>query len=464
MGFNARWWGVLAGLTGALLASAPNVALAHGLLRSSVPASGSTVARPPTDLLLTFTEKPEPRFTRVRLFGPQGDISLDSIRVLPEMTVGARILAPLPNGSYRVEWMTAGLDGHPVSGSYTFVVASAEAAATDPRAPASEPPGVARPAPPQTATGADPALLATLLRWLTLVGTLGVIGAVAFRATVLARVSLEVDRDIATDYLPTAARAAARLGAWSAAVVIAAALGRLAIQSRMIYGGARALDWRLTASMLLETTWGRGWVTHVVAALVALAALAVLAVRARFGGWAVAGVASLGIAMSLASVSHAAALPELSLLSAAANAVHVVAAAGWLGTLLVIFSVGLPLAMRLDREDRWTVVRDIVNSFSPAALSFGAAAVGTGVLMTWTHVRSLDNLFATDYGRVLLLKLALLAVTGIVGAYNWRRVRPSLRDQTGVVRLRASTAVELTAATLVIAVTAVLIALPLPGE
>ena len=463
----SKWWTRRAVLGAALsiVLLAPVAVLAHGLLRSSVPKAGETVQLSPADLVLTFTERPEQRFTSIRLFGPQGAIALGPLRISGEPTVAAAVPAQLPNGSYRVEWITAGLDGHPVSGSYAFVLAvPGQPMPTDslPLAVDSALSSAAGELP--TMTGTAPSSLATLLRWLTLAGVIGLIGAVTFRATVIARVSLEIDREIASDYLPAASRAAAKLGALSAMIIIAAAVARLVLQSQLIHGNASALDSALLTSMLLETSWGRGWIAHVVAATIALAAFAVVARRPRRAGWLVAGAAAGALAFSLAAVSHAAALPRFAALSVVANAIHVIAAAGWLGSLLMLFAVGLPLALRLDRADRWTVVRDIVHTFSPAALAFSAIAVATGVVMTWTHVRTLDNLVGSDYGRILLLKLTLLGVTAGVGAYNWRRVRPSLRNEHTVARLRGSTAVELTLAAMVIAVTAVLIAIPLPSE
>jgi len=269
-----------------------------------------------------------------------------------------------------------------------------------------------------------------------------------------------VDREISTDYLPAASSRAASLGAVASAIVVVSALARLFLQSRAMHG-EDMLDPGLMGMMLADTAWGRGWILHVASASVAF--IAFLAVRrGRNGWWYVAGIASLGIAVSLAMVSHAATLPRLSGLSVIANLIHVIAASGWLGNLLVVFAVGLPLAWRLDRDDRWTVVRDIVNAFSPAALVFGATAGATGVFMAWTHVGSVSALTGTDYGRVLLLKVALLSITALTGAYNWRRVRPALGDETGAARLRSSAAVELTVAAMVLAVTAVLVALPMP--
>ncbi|MEO7648799.1 MAG: CopD family protein, partial [Gemmatimonadaceae bacterium] len=100
----------------------------------------------------------------------------------------------------------------------------------------------------------------------------------------------------------------------------------------------------------------------------------------------------------------------------------------------------------------------------PAALGFGGLAAATGVFMAWTHVGSIAALTGTDYGRVLLLKVGLLSVTALTGAYNWLRVRPALGDQTGALRLRRTAGIEIGIAALVVAVTAVLIALPMPMD
>lgn len=184
----------------------------------------------------------------------------------------------------------------------------------------------------------------------------------------------------------------------------------------------------------------------------------------RQAAWYVAGVSTVALAIGLALASHAASVPRMAAQSVVANSIHTVAASGWLGNLLIVFLVGLPLVWRLDRDDRWTVVRDVVNAFSPAALGFGGLAGATGVFMAWTHVGSIAALTGTDCGRVLLLKVGLLSVTALTGAYNWLRVRPALGDQTGALRLRRTAGIEIGIAALVVAVTAVLVALPMPMD
>ena len=74
------------------------------------------------------------------------------------------------------------------------------------------------------------------------------------------------------------------------------------------------------------------------------------------------------------------------------------------------------------------------------------------------HLGSIPALWGSGYGRTLLVKLGLLAVVFGTGAYNWRRVRPSLGNDAGTRRLRGSAAVEIAVGVLVLAVTAVLVA------
>ena len=448
------------------LVAVPSAAGAHGLLRSSSPAADTVLAAPPSEIRLTFTEAPELTFTRIRLIGPDGHVFTHPVQVLPGNVAVARIRARLQAGEYRVEWQTAGDDGHPVTGSFAFAVAG----------PASDSGSVAGGgsiADPTTSTVAhvpgnalnaetDPfAGLAAVLRWFTLLGAVAAIGAVAFRYTVLARVSLEVDREIATEYLPRADRGAGSMGAMAALLLLVASLARFALQSLSVHGSDEAFDPAMLSAMLTQTNWGLAWTVLVIGALTALGGFLLVRSR-RSSGWLVAAAGCVLIAVGLARASHASVVPNLAGLSVTANIVHTGAASGWLGNLLLIFVVGLPQAWRLDRDDRWTVVRDIVNAFSPAALAFGGIAVLTGGFMAWTHVGSLSALTSTDYGRVLLLKLGLLATTGMIGAYNWLRVRPALGDHGGARRLRRSAGAELTIAALVLAVTAVLVALPLP--
>lgn len=442
----------------------PSSARAHGLLRESSPRAGARLTAVPGEIRLTFTERPERVFTRITLTGPEGVlVALDSI-VITGFDASVRITGSLIAGTYTVEWQTAGDDGHPVRGDYIFTIApgatgAAVGAVEDEEEPVATAPVVPSPAFPPELAFLTP--FSVLLRWLTLIGVIAAIGAVTFRATVLARVEKEMDPEIGGQYLPAAMRGSAMLGVIAVVMVAIVAVARLLTQSVAVNGTDGMLDGQLMGQMLTETVWGMAWLVQLGMAAVAVIGFATIR-RGRKAGWIIAAAGSVGLALSLALSGHAVVVAQWAGPTVVAHVVHTVAASGWLGTLLAVVLVGLPLAFRLDRDDRWTVVADIVHTFSPAALVFASIAASAGVFLAWTHLPTLSSLWTSEYGRILLLKLGLITGTGLTGAYNWLRVRPSLGDPTSARRLRRSATVELAIAALVVAVTAVLVATPTP--
>jgi len=451
-------------LVPALLVAAVLTAGAHGLLLRSSPAAGENLVVAPREIRLVFNERPERVFTRITLLSPEGgNVALDTIVIGPGNTATARILGPLRAGRHTVAWRTAGRDGHPVGGDFTFSLSTDAAGLARTDAMQDPVPGGQQPGIPAPAVAATPAVLtplAAVLRWMTLVALIAAVGAVAFRAVVISRVAREMDAEISTQYLPGITRGAARLGLTAASTLTVVALLQLAVQLRALDGAGP--DGLIGATGILTgSQWGWAWMLKVATATIAAAAFAAVR-RPQNRAWLVAGVASVAAVLSVALSGHAVVVPQLVVATVIAHVVHAVAAAGWLGTLLAIAVVGLPHAFRLDRDDRWTVVADIVHAFSPAALAFAGVTVAAGVFMSWTHLPDLESLWTSEYGRLLLIKLGLVAGTAATGAYNWLRVRPSLGAQAGARRLRRSAASELAIAALVLAVTAVLVATPMP--
>jgi putative copper export protein len=151
-------------------------------------------------------------------------------------------------------------------------------------------------------------------------------------------------------------------------------------------------------------------------------------------------------------------------LAGKANAVHVLAASTWIGTLLVLTIVGIHGVMRsvTAGPQRALLVSDLVNSFSPLALTAATILVITGVTTAWLHLKRIPALWTTSYGIALLVKLVLVAMVVVLGAWNWKRVRPSLGAEGTEETIRRSATMELTIAGLVLIATAVLVTLPSP--
>ena len=103
---------------------------------------------------------------------------------------------------------------------------------------------------------------------------------------------------------------------------------------------------------------------------------------------------------------------------------------------MAVLVIGIPLSLTLDGGERWSSVASLVNSFSPIALASAAVVVVSGSIASWVHVEHLSDLWQTAYGRILMIKLALVAVTLTIGAYNFRKVQPQLANEAAGIRIR----------------------------
>jgi putative copper export protein len=192
--------------------------------------------------------------------------------------------------------------------------------------------------------------------------------------------------------------------------------------------------------------------------------LAMLALA--FVGFAIVGAArSLGWTLATIGILVAVLQPLYTGKGAGkVNAVHILAASTWLGTLLVLMLIGIRGVIKSATSgvQRAELVCDLVNSFSPLALSAAAVVALTGLTTAWMHLKRVSALWTTSYGIALMIKLVLVLIVVVLGAWNWRRVRPSLGDEGSEHTIRRSATLELTFAGLVLIATSVLVSLPSP--
>jgi len=188
--------------------------------------------------------------------------------------------------------------------------------------------------------------------------------------------------------------------------------------------------------------------------IMALAGFALAAARAG-PGWPTAAAAVIAGSLRAAFLGKWTSL---------VNPVHELAAGFWIGTLFVLVAAGLASLLRHEstRDRRGTIAADMVNGFSPLALSMGGVVVLFGLITAWRHLHVLTNLWSTPYGYTLIVKLCLVALVFGLGAWNWRRQRPTLGSEAAAVSIRRTGTAELTVAAIVLVITAILVSLPSP--
>ena len=298
-------------------------------------------------------------------------------------------------------------------------------------------------------------LIGTLSRWALFTGLLVAVGAVAFKLVVLRRFpGFGPVEDEAGGAMP--GRLAARIGGVAMLLAGAGALGRLAAEVSVFRDPFEPLGAEIRL-LVTGTSWGRAWLGQVTA--VALSAAAFLLASARGSraefGWivATAGVALLAYTPALAG--HAAGAEHFVTPAIAADVFHMVAGGVWLGTLAVMAGV-LVLGRRRGASISKRRIVDWISAFSPLALGSAAVIAATGLFAAWLHLGTVSALWTEPYGRTLSLKLLVLLGIVACGAYNWRRAPGRVAEAGGSPRLPRTVIVELSAAGLLLLVTAVL--------
>jgi copper transport protein len=171
-------------------------------------------------------------------------------------------------------------------------------------------------------------------------------------------------------------------------------------------GLARATVWRTG----FETSFGPTVIAAACALLAGLLSLQAPLRRAR--GLALFGLLAAGLALALSGHAGAAA-PQW--LTRPAVFVHAVTVAFWVGSLV-------PLAAAL-RTDAGSAVLAAFSRAIPWAL---APLVVTGTVLAVIQVEQPELLLTTAYGRLLCVKLLLVALLLLLAAWNRYRLTPAI--------------------------------------
>ena len=207
--------------------------------------------------------------------------------------------------------------------------------------------------------------------------------------------------------------------------------------------------------LLTGTSWGRSWLWAAVASLL-LPVLFLFAQERRSSIWWFATVVLAGLCTFPALTGHANATEGLRWLSLPADGLHVVAAGTWIGGLTFVL-IAERLWRRRANADSSSLLPTLVPLFSPIALVSVACLAVTGTLAAWLNLVALNELWTTPYGRLLSLKLGVVATVLGLGALNWRRLTPRLAEADGPQALRRAATLELVLAHVVIVVTAIFV-------
>ena len=350
-----------------LLASEGRV-MAHAALIAGSPAEGSVVANAPTQFTLDFSEPVSPLV--LKLIQPDGTARMLDSFALKDRRLVIDAPTPLDHGTHVLSWRVVSEDGHPVGGTVAFSVGAPSA--ITPNVPAKTDPAVR-------------ALLWTAKIGIYLALFFG-IGGAAFPAWVAP--------------LPRAARR------FSAILVVA---GLAILPAAVTAQGLDALGAPF-GNLLQPAIWHAGICspfgrTVLISAAALTAALISLGMRGS-AARVLALLALAGTGLALAASGHASTAEPQALMRPAVF-LHVVGIAAWTGALL-------PLSAAMLGPNRAAAV----DRFSRRILAIVAAILLSGLVLAVVQVQRFEALTTSEYGRVLLIKMAWVLALFALAALN----------------------------------------------
>ena len=369
----------------------PAIAAGHVTLMSASPSTQSTVGAPPTEVRLRFNQPVTITSRSIQVLASDGTVLSGTARALEEGHLVSAPVSRLSKGSaYTVRWRVSGQDGHSPAGVFTF--------------------GVGVPAPPPTeAVGARATTWKDdLARWLLFAALALVIGPLTLRLLVLrGPVSERLERRF---NLVTSIAAISVINVGIAAFVLRASNALQLPLGDLVYGDLQpfAEKTRFGVAFLVMTI-GFG-------AVGTLLLLAWVSDQSALR-WGALGLAIL-FASGLSLSGHQATEANSSWVSELADWVHLVAASIWVGGLVTLAFLVWPTAPELRRR--------AFLGFSRLAMGLVGALVLAGAYLALVRLPQLSDLWSTDYGRMLIVKLAIVSFALAWGGFHHLVVRPRL--------------------------------------
>ena len=223
-------------------------------------------------------------------------------------------------------------------------------------------------------------------------------------------------------------RRAVRLASWTLLAVFASGLLAFWLQIVSVSGVSliQGLNPNVIAEVLVGTRYGMVWLVRMILMLLLAAPLYFGDEHQPAQMRSLALVLAAGLVVAPVFAGHAAAGEGVWLLAQLTmDGLHLLAASLWLGG-LAMFALFLTWLGRVDTVWREAAFRATTRRFSNLGFASVVVLVITGAFNAWILVGAVPPLVGTTYGRLLLVKLALLLPLIAIAAINLLKLKPRI--------------------------------------
>jgi copper transport protein len=413
----------------------PSTSLAHAILLRSDPARDAVLSSAPGEIRMWFSEDLNPGISKAVILMANQHLADGTSAVSSSDTreIDFTLQNGLPAGVYLVIWRTQSADdGHILSGSFLFKVANPDG--TVPNQVIS-PTAASNLLGDTTSNQFDgTTLFSTLMIALVDLAVVFWVGAQLWHTFVL-QPARNKDSEQPTLDQQAEQRFQQHFSLPTLLIILLANVGILLGQSLSISNGqlGQAFSLSVLHNLIANGRFGTYWTVReiivILAILVATATTFTRQLPRLIKNWLPSLNLLLGMMLLIAVTlsGHAAAVGSNDLIySVLIDWLHLLAASLWIGGMLYLSLIYLPIIQKQTNLERTRALLSILPHFSPLAILGVIVMAVTGPFNATFHMTSFNQLLDTAYGRTLLIKSALVCAMLIVSAIHVFLLRPRL--------------------------------------
>ena len=376
----------------------PSIASAHAYIIKSTPSENEIINQAPQKVTIEFDEEIQPSFNSIEVFDSTGN-RVDQKNGHIDSNNPAIVISDLndnlPDGTYRIQWRVVSSDGHPVQGVIPFQIGNGDTSQ-----------GTSKIS--NESKGYSPQLDLIIIRWVQYISNACFVGILFFYLFALHKGLVE---DI---WVYHTFRKLLKL---SFILLCLSIILSLPLQATIESGlsWSKVLSVPMLRKMLSNTQFGKTWIIQIDCLFFLLISIFFLKKERlkRIFIW-ISFILGIGLLLLKSFTSHAAASTN-ALFTISLDFLHLLSASIWIGSLVALIAL-IPVSRKVETMKQYL---DSIQRFSKWGIMLVIVLSFSGFVGSLSYIPNLRALLSSDYGRILLGKVLLLAIMIIFATVNF---------------------------------------------
>lgn len=382
----------------------PSFTFAHAYIIKSTPYDNEILGQTLKKVSIQFDETVQSVHNSIQVYDAKGnrvDRKNGHVNAKNTTILECGLNQSLPNGTYRIQWNVISNDGHPVQGVIPFQIGTGDKNQVDRTVNRGE------------SKGYTPHFDLIIIRWIQYFSNACFVGVLFFRLFVMPKELLQ-NVFVKNTF--------SKIIIFTFLFLLLSIFLNLPLMAtiELTTSWSNALNIQTLHDLIGNTTFGTTWVIQVAVLFLIAIIIFLLSAKKIYNSFLVwfSLILGIGLLFTKSLTSHAASSAN-PIVTVGMDFFHLLSASIWIGS-LVAFVAFIPLSRKSETKSYYL---DLVRRFFKWGIILIIVLTITGVFGSFSYVPNLRSLVFTNYGRVLLGKVILLAIMIIFAIMNFLKGR-----------------------------------------